>query len=123
MIPIHRFGDLVKMCISSSLGGGFWDCEKGALLKNFLQMNYPMYCLSVSKLREVDEIFSKPAMTLNNAHDINNCLINQGVKFSGNPKSKKALVKIEDHVYHHHYYYTESTDDQSNYIKSPCTII
>src|SRR5579871_2732150 len=41
IISITRFGTLYTMCISANIGTGFWETEKGALLKTYLKTNCP----------------------------------------------------------------------------------
>lgn len=39
-LPLIRFGTLFAMCISASIGGGFWNSEKGIILKNYLNKHH-----------------------------------------------------------------------------------
>lgn len=71
-ITIMRLGNIKSMCISASLGGGFWDTPKGIPMKQFLQDFYskdfldegtvtrfkvsiPQECESIAKPRDVNE--------------------------------------------------------------------
>jgi hypothetical protein len=97
-ISLKRFGDLPKMCISASLGGGFWETAKGRLLTGFLRDNYPMYFLPKDQINQIVALAKHKIPVINKPSAINSWLRAQGVSYAGNPKLNKQLVIIHDHM-------------------------
>lgn len=52
-IVLTRFGTIRTWCISASLGGGFWEKEKGLDLKQYLIDQYPHYFLTTSQVDNI----------------------------------------------------------------------
>lgn len=50
IITLSRFGNYLSLCISASIGGGFWHTEKGIALKSFLKEKYADYFLTEEEL-------------------------------------------------------------------------
>jgi hypothetical protein len=124
-ISIHRFGDLPKMCVSASLGGGFWRTPSGRGLNSFLKMNYTMYFLKDKDIEKYYQSLTKPIKSVKHAQQINEWLENQGVSYAGNAKSCHELIKIVDNIYasSHSYFWADSVKTYDNSVKPPCVII
>ncbi len=57
-ISIHRFGNLYTMCISATIGMGFWNTTKGIQLREFLQKNYSHYFIQHPIINEISGQFT-----------------------------------------------------------------
>lgn len=122
-ISISRFGDLPKLCISASLGGGFWDTKTGRALRSFLLENYKMYFLTNSQL---PNLTSCEIEVLSKSEDINNWLKKEGVDFAGSRKVYKQLAFIHDYGYdisYERYSYLFEAKETRHQNKASCRLM
>ena len=93
LISFSRFGDIEKICISASLGGGFWLSSKGTQLKNYLHKNYPQYFLSDELINKVNESAKRSDLPLyTNAKEVNLWLREHDVSTVGILRNETLLV-------------------------------
>jgi hypothetical protein len=93
-ISFSRFGDIEKICISASLGGGFWMSTNGQLLEKYLRDNYPKYFLSTDVVKIIQENAKRKDLPLyTDSHLVNNWLIEQGVASVGLLHNESLLFK------------------------------
>ncbi|OJW13171.1 MULTISPECIES: hypothetical protein [Legionella] len=94
LISFSRFGDIKKICISASLGGGFWLSDKGKNLKKYLRKNYPEYFLSdkvVNKILKTAMSYDLPIYT--KRKQVNRWLATHGVATVGVLNDESLLFR------------------------------
>lgn len=97
-ITLKRFGTLLTICISASIGHGYWDTKTGKLLKAYLKINYPNYLLSDRMIRKIHNLQEKPQDTLLKNRVINDRLYQLGSVILLKPKHirKRCLPEKND---------------------------
>jgi hypothetical protein len=94
LISFSRFGDIEKICISASLGGGFWLSSEGQKLGKYLRKDYNHYFLSPELIKEILEFALRTDLPLyTEPQQINYWLHAQGVSTVGMLHNESLLFK------------------------------
>ncbi|KTC91131.1 hypothetical protein OQJ18_14245 [Fluoribacter dumoffii] len=94
LISFARFGDIKKICISASLGEGFWLSEQGKKLKKYLLINYPKYFLPDDVVKKINKTAKRPDLPVyTKRKQVNRWLSDQGVACVGLLHDDSLLFK------------------------------